>query len=492
MRDIRVYFSRDIGSSWEDKGIAFTESQLDSWAGRRTDCTNANPPSNNKPAIGEVAGDCRAYHVWAPSAAKGADGNYYLYVPDVSSTSNDGASNIHNSSRIAVVRSTNPFFGFGFSTYLGTVPHSSGYMSDPDVAVDGSNAYLVWADGDYRTCGGFKYGLLQTTSGSGHMVNLLPGTTQPINIVGGPSGLTSFTGLGSCDPNGSAAPGPVGRPYVEGASIYKRMFVNGHPWTMFFAVKPESVPKECLTANGGTGSANEAIGWATATSSPTPGQPWNWAYQGIVMCGSTTEWTNQATITQANDGDLIIVYHDGPSTKQRKLHAECLFRGGGKIGGVFRQQSGAFGGFNDCRNGDTNGYRGLWAFDPDYPNHPRLVSTGGGPMEAKRYAVGPHERYLLSNLGNGRYGIIALSNDGVVCATGYNDALAPECDSFSDPGAQFTIEGIPNGVGEFWLRSVDLERWVTIREDKRLYASVTTANKAASAARFLWLNFQTP
>lgn len=488
MRDIRVYFSTHGGSGWEDKGVAFTEWQLDSWVGRRTDCTNANPPSNYKPALGDHAGNCRAYHLWAPSVVKGADNNYYLYVPDVASTADSGSSNIHTSSRIAVVRSASPFFES--DTYLGTVPHSSGYMSDPDVAVDGSNAYLVWADGDYQTCGGFKYGMLQTTAGSGYMVNLLANTTQPINILNnGLQGLTSFTGLGNCDPNGAEPPGPVGRPYVEGASIYKREFYRGHPWTMFFAVKPESVPKECATANGGTGSSNEAIAWASATN-PTPGQPWNWIYRGIVMCGSTTEWTNQATITETRDGDLIIVYHDGPATKQRKLHAECLFTSLGEIGGVFRQQSGAFAGFNDCIDNTTAGYRGLWAFDPEFPSHPRLVSTGGGPMTASRYAVGPWEQYLLADLGNGRYGIIALSNGGVVCADGYNDPLTPECSYFSQTGAQFTIEGVPNGVGEFWLKSVATGRYVTIKEDKRLYASVVSSKKVASAARFIWLSHE--
>jgi hypothetical protein len=364
-------------------------------------------------------------------------------------------------------------------------------MSDPDVVVDGSNAYLVWADGDYRTCGGFKYGMLQTTSGSGRMVNLLANTTQPINLLNnGLPGATSFTGLGSCDPNGSAAPGPVGRPYVEGASIYKRMFYNGHPWTMFFAVKPESVPTECLTANGGTGSANEAIAWASAPN-PTAGQPWNWTYRGIVMCGSTTEWTNQATITETRDGHMIIAYHDGPTTRQRKLHAECLFSGMNIIGGVYRQQWGADGGFGDCVQGELNGYRGLWAVDPDYPAHPRQISTGGGPMAASRYAVGPWERYTASSLANGRLGIIAESNGGAVCTDGVNDPLAPECSQFSDPRTQFIVEAIPNGVGEFRLKSVSTGRYVTIKDDKRLYASVLEANKA-SAATFLWLNHHRP
>jgi hypothetical protein len=55
-----------------------------------------------------------------------------------------------------------------------------------------------------------------------------------------------------------------------------------------------------------------------------------WTYQGIMMCGSDSEWTNQATIEEVQDANgrphLVLVYHDGVNTdsRNRKLRSECL------------------------------------------------------------------------------------------------------------------------------------------------------------------------
>jgi hypothetical protein len=99
------------------------------------------------------------------------------------------------------------------------------------------------------------------------------------------------------------------------------------------SIKPWTTPTECGTDKGQPGTANEVIAYATSTSVTGP-----FAYQGIIMCGSSTEWTNQPTIMEVQAGDddgndrLVLVYHDGPdpatqtnNARQRRLHSECLY-----------------------------------------------------------------------------------------------------------------------------------------------------------------------
>lgn len=477
MRNTLVYFSPTGYNSWTLKATAFTESQLDGWVPRRTDCTTANPPKNNKPASGDVAGNCRAYHLWAPSAVRISDTEYYLFVPDVSNTSDTGTPNIHTSSRIAVARSTTGPFG-PFS-YQGTVDNASGYMSDPDIQVDGDNRYLVWADGDFSNCGGFKSAKLGTD-----MRAIQSGTTQTLTVNG--VGV-----LGNC--------GGTGRPYMEGASLYKRSFNPTKPWTLIFAAKPDDtdndgdadVPTECTSANTGAGSANtanEVIAWASASSAQGP-----YTYEGIVMCGSTTEWTNQATITTASNGRLIIIYHDSAAeVKERKLHAECLFVGPGVIGGVYRQNLTAAHGFNSC-NGvagstDDSDYFGLWARDPQYPTLPTIISNNntGDELKAERYWVGARERYKLEFVGAGpagvAYEIRALSTGKLICASDSTTHLAATCTSSGETGATFIMESLPT-AGQFRLKATN-GKYLSVSMSGWVYAS---ALDTATAATFVQL-----
>lgn len=178
-------------------------------------------------------------------------------------------------------------------------------MSDPDVVIDGSNRILVWADGDNSNCGGFSSALLESD-----MRTTVSRSVRSVIING--VGV-----LGNC--------GGKGRPYLEGASLYK---VNG-TWRMFFAAKPTSVPPECASSVGGPNSANEVIAWATA------GDP------------------------------------QGPYTYR---------------------------GFDDCIRGAAHDFQGWHMVDPQYPNHPPLITApgaGASDLQANRYAVGPWERYRM-------------------------------------------------------------------------------------------------
>jgi len=464
MRDTKVYFSTNGYNGWVDKGTALTESTLDSWAGRRTDCVASG--SSKVAKAPDIAPNCRAYHLWAPSAVK--DGNtYYLFVPDVSDTRDSGTPNVHTSSRISVSSSSSPFGPF---TYQGTVDSSSGYMSDPDEAYDSLNniRYLVWADGDFSNCGGFHSAKLNTD-----WRTIQSGTTQAITING--VGV-----LGNC--------GGTGRPYMEGASIYKNLSASSLPglWTLVFAAKPSSVPNECTTANAGTGNANtdnEVIAWATAGTAQGP-----YTYQGIIMCGSTTEWTNQATIgTLVPNAKKVIVYHDSPANvKQRKLHAECLYYGSGHIAAVYRQAPDAAYGFNDCMTSGLGGswlYKGLWAQDPAFPTKAPIMSVdggGAGEVIAKRYAVGPWERYKLENVGGSTYVIRALSNGQLLCTPNSTTPIHPNCTSSSDVTAQFTYEAT-NNYSHFRLRSLQNNLYIRIASNGRLY---TTGSDSTNAAVF--------
>jgi hypothetical protein len=384
-------------------------------------------------------------------------------VPDVSNINDTGTPNIHTSSRIAVARSTTG--AFGPFAYLGTLPFTSGYMSDPDVVIDGANRYLVWADGDGETCGGFKSAKLNTD-----MRTFQSGTTQTLVING-------LSALGNCVPKGSSQ--GVGRPYVEGASLYKRNF-GPRGWTLIFAVKPTSVPAQCQSGVGGPNTSNEAIAWASADSAQGP-----YSYEGIIMCGSTTEWTNQATITVTSNGKMIIIYHDSPANiKERKLHADCLFHGYGVIAGVYRQPLDADYGFNHCTRftvGDS--YKGLYVRDPQQLSKPTLMSYNNGDLKAARYAVGPWERFSFELVSSPRtYAIRSLGNNRYLCSSSTTAPLQATCTSAS--GAAL-FEWVPDGP-QNWLKSVSLNRYVNMNSDGRLVADLTTTS---GAARFQTLSY---
>jgi hypothetical protein len=447
MRDTLVYFSTNGYSGWTYKGIAFTESQLDSWAGKRTDCVASGSTKVAKSP--DVAPNCRAYHLWAPSAVK--SGNYYyLFVPDVSDTSNNGdPPGISTSSRISVSRSTSPFGPFA---YQGTVT-VHGYMSDPDVVFWDSQAWIMWANGDNGTCGGFTTAQLETD-----MRTTVSQSVNPVTING-------LSVLGDCD-----GAGPKTGPYVEGASLYRWY----DKWYLYFAVKPTSTPAECATGVGGPGTANEAIAWATSNNPAG-----SFTYQGIVMCGSTTEWTNQATFQTLPNGRKIMVYHDSAgAAKERRLHAECVFTNGPRstgeiVAGVYRQAMNAANGFNDCMAGTNANYYGLHMKDPQYPNLPPIIRapSGGGGLTANRYAVGPWERYRVHSFPSDRVVIQALSNGKYLCTPNSTTPISASCTDINDPNAQWTRSWLDTGRVTYGLKSNALNRFLSIGSNGGLYAS---------------------
>jgi hypothetical protein len=359
-----------VQSNWVPRGpggVVFNESQI-----------TTNQPGGFVPA--------GANHLWAPAAAYGPDGNMYLYVPDVSDKSSTG---VHTSSHIAVASSASPFGPFSYIKQM-SIP---GYASDPEVlpaTVTETVPYLVWANGDGNNCGGLSIASLNGTT----MADLTS-TPQEIQING-------IGVLGNC--------GGKGRPYLEGPSLYGLPFTTGlagvpGPYTLVFAAKPTSVPVECRQF-GQPNTANEVLAYATSTSGPTG----PYTYKGLLMCGSSSDWTNQATIVPLTDNigvkRLIMIHHDGPSgTPKRKLHAECLYYGNGWFGTATRTSTGSI---HDCIvHGDLEGP--IVAFRST--QNGKIVtaeSAGASSLRANRYIVGPWERFQIFNENPG---YIAISSD---------------------------------------------------------------------------------
>jgi hypothetical protein len=385
MQNTRGFFSSDGGRTWADRGYVFSEDQIP-WVP-----ANPNDPSQ------------KALHLWAPAAWQDPETGFtYLYVPDVANASlpaqnNPLAPNVHTSSRIAVAFGFSPFGPFG---YLGSVADPNGnvpgYMSDPEPFSDSTGRYLLWANGDGDTCGGLSVGTFQANGI--HVSNI-----AEITINNFP------TDWGTCTRKAPFTGTVNNRPYLEGPSLLKfsdlttRTGLPG-PYTLVFAAKPSDEPGECQNF-GQPNTANEVIAYATSSSVGGP-----YAYQGILMCGSSTEWTNQATIvevTMANGAKrMVLIYHDGPpGTHHRKLHAECLWFGAGTFAMANRSSTG----FTDCMNGAN---ANAWAFRSRVfpPGLPQNVVnafgvfstqpsdfTGNGRIYANRAAVSPWEIFDVRN-----------------------------------------------------------------------------------------------
>jgi hypothetical protein len=292
---------------------------------RLKDNTSAADPANWQPMgpqIGEQSLVNRglvpngANHLWAPGA-RYIDGKYYVYVPDVTNRSLESTS-----SRVFAYTSTNSL-GTGPYTYMGVldthprfvnVPNS-GYASDPQVALPfGGDRYLFYANGDNSNCGGISFAKLDKES-----MNRF--TTAPKEAV-----INHFDQSGLSQNDNCTQ----GHPYIEGPAMYRWDEV-GAPYelpfnyVLEFAAKPRDgvVPPDCT-------SDTEVIAYATSWSAEGP-----WDYQGIIMCGSDTEWTNQASITPhtANNGKILMAWHDGGDNRHnRRSHLSCIVWGSdGKI-----------------------------------------------------------------------------------------------------------------------------------------------------------------
>ncbi|MET8148832.1 hypothetical protein ACIBSW_17420 [Actinoplanes sp. NPDC049668] len=309
------YFSPD-GLNWTTSAVALTEATI---------------------------GRSGTKHLWAPAVrrVKNTVGptnpqDYYLYTPDLTDR------NDKYSSKIFVTSSTDPITGYGSVNIPGNSVkfrqiNGVGYMSDPEVFVDGSdpttpstaNQYLLWADGDKDSCGGLS--LRHMSSHTALDANFTDPSQAWLNIDG-----PLEADMGNCvkervGGGGGGVGTEVHRPYLEGGSIFKtsnwQSSLNHSlpgPYVMVFAAKPEFTPAVCRQP-GQPDSDLSVIAYATAGSVTGP-----WTYQGIIMCGGDSEWTNQATIEEVRDASgrvrLVLVYHDGVNTdsRNRKLRSECL------------------------------------------------------------------------------------------------------------------------------------------------------------------------
>jgi hypothetical protein len=264
---------------------------------------------------------------------------------------------------------------------------------------------------------------------------------------------------------------------VEGASLFKfsdmttRSGLPG-PYTLVFAAKPANVPGECRNF-GQPNTANEVIAYATSSNVRGP-----YAYQGILMCGSSTEWTNQATITEMTTTTgakrMVMIYHDGPAgVHHRKLHAECLWFGAGTFAMATRSTSE----FTNCMNGANSN---TWAlrsrvFPPGLPQN--VVNafgvwstqptdfTGNGRIYANRASIGAWEKYDVRNssgdilspeIGQGTIwnaSLLAHANNRIVTSEGTGTgALIANRTSVLGLTERFTLN--VNGLGGVSFSSV--------------------------------------
>ncbi|MGC4176109.1 hypothetical protein [Demequina sp.] len=349
MSTTRAFFSSD-GLKWTTITAALNETKL------------------QKVVNGNIQTLSGTKHLWAPSVrtlitpggrAERPVENYFLYTPDLLDKED------RFSSRIWVTYANNPYSGYGNTAIWGLpsgnanqqilgIPTAADidrfkdryplYMSDPDVFTNTSAAdntywdhefddYLLWADGDASSCGGLSIRKMtnQWTVQQFHDPN-----EAWLDIRGLNSGTDA---LGTCVKKYPTTHQiDIGRPYIEGGELFHTGQLSlaktanegmPGPYLLVFAAKPSIVPSRCTSANGEPNTSNEVIAYATASTVTGPYQ-----YRGIIMCGSSTEWTNQATIEQvkAPDGTyrLVLVYHDGPAANEnqprnRVLHSECLY-----------------------------------------------------------------------------------------------------------------------------------------------------------------------
>jgi hypothetical protein len=351
-----------------------------------------------------------AKHLWAPTMYRGGGDTYYLFVPDVSDTSQQ-----HSSSFIGVSVSTSgPFGPFTPMTRITNTmpdpnnfnqPWNGGYASDPAIfheSVRGGGTYLVFANGDTssRNCGNISIAALDTNTMSISNPQII--AINGIGALGVQSGSCISTGM----------------PYLEGASLY-RTDLSGWgpgapgPYLLAFAAKPTSRPAACASNLGQPNTANEVIAYAVA---PTVTGPYT--YKGILMCGSSTEWTNQATLMPLKTADSVdgnvhraiaMYYHDGPSgNHNRKVHAQCLAFGGGNFAATMRPVSTSQGfmpSFTECMAGDV---KSSWGFQQ--PNGQMLttllnvsgVANGTVNSGLGRVAMGHYERFEVAD-SNGAF-----------------------------------------------------------------------------------------
>jgi hypothetical protein len=374
----RVFFSTD-GVNWQDEGIVATEEQFKD--------------------LGVPLG---TYHFWAPclfTRQSSADvREYQLYVPDVP---RGGNNQYHYDAFIGLLTSNSPFGPF---TAQGKVAQVTPYMSDPEVFPKGidtsrtnGSRYLLWADGDGSTCGGLS---IARMTGDRALESRSDYRITFSNI----SDMKAE--LGTCTPNVSLPPNytKFDGPYLEGPSLYDlagempslRVTDKGgtsRKYMLVFPSKPSKVPAACAT-EGEPNSANQVIAYALSDFITGP-----YEYQGIIMCGSPTEWTNHMNLaeikTPGGSSRPVIYYHDSADSSaapHRKLLAECVYAVEGKIALIDR----------DTRDGLTwcTGNTPVFALRSASGKYVQENSYDGGNLRVRSTRVGAWEQFTLTAVPN--------------------------------------------------------------------------------------------
>ena len=111
-----------------------------------------------------------------------------------------------------------------------------------------------------------------------------------------------------------------------------------------------------------------------------------------------------------------------------------------------------------------------------------LLSTGAGDAIVTRYVVGPWEEYLFVQASganpNGYYSIRTMSNGKFLCSATSTAAFRGDCTSDTGTSARFVKVDI--GGGQFRLRSVVNNNYLSIASNGRLYSDATTTGNAAT------------
>jgi hypothetical protein len=381
-----------LPSSWQDRGAIFTESQIP-WAGRYPDGTLPQ-------------------HLWAPTHAS-FQGMHYLLVPEITDVTQ-----VHTSSRIAIARSSSLFGGY---TYLGAYD-IGGYASDPAIFFKPQQGrepapipFLVYADGDGDTCGGLTIAQLDYQN-----ITAIAGSPQPIAING------------LAENFGTSGPGCAGkgRPYLEGASLYhfgpdETGSATGSSYYLIFAVKPEG---------GFHGASQEVIAYATASSVWGP-----YTYQGIIMEGSSTEWTNQASIQKYGD-HYLFAYHDGTSANglpARKVRGACLTFQRGLINKIERSTDG----FARC-----NAIQGTIALRSRGNGQVVVAGNfGAADLSASSGLIGGWEKFDVVPRNGGRLALRAHANGKFVSSNHSLGALNADATGVG-PQEEFALTFNANGT----------------------------------------------
>lgn len=404
-------------------------------------------------------------HLWAPSAQQGSDGNWYLYVPDISNSLQPSTSSF-----VGVSVATDPMGPYTPITRV----NIGDYASDPDV-VDttsgrfGTNPYLAYANGDFSNCGGISIAPL-----SNDMADLNGTPVRPVF-----DGIPSDFGTPCTDRFGSS------HFYMEGPHIYNTTLGGAAgdwpagspgPYLMVVPIKPSQTPSECaLVPQGQPNTPNELIAYFTADTplgdlSSADGQ-YHWNYGGILMCGSANEFTDQGSIipvtTSTRIGShtpLIFVYHDGPGSNNsststghhRTIHAECLmydvadYHGGtngtftspGNLAATIRTAGTQFtdsGAEANCLTSFDSTSVALASplITSVTPNKPEMFMSGNGALFANRFDVGPWEKFRImqggttlpatfadfGNSGTNGVSILAEANNRFVSVAGLGSCL---------------------------------------------------------------------